>query len=66
MDDQKFSWPKSEKDVRSITQTQFEWLLQGIEIDQKRHFILWISHLKTVVFRKVIHGRNDRKCIDFT
>ena len=36
MDQQKFSWPKSEKEVRSITQTQFEWLLQGIEIDQKK------------------------------
>lgn len=36
MDNQKFSWPKSEKEVRSITQTQFEWLLQGIEIDQKK------------------------------
>ena len=33
MDQQKFSWPKSEKEVRAITQTQFEWLLQGIEID---------------------------------
>lgn len=35
LDDQKFLWPKSKEEIRDITSTQFEWLLQGIEIDQK-------------------------------
>jgi len=35
LDDQKFLWPKSKSEVRDITTAQFEWLLQGLEIDQK-------------------------------
>lgn len=35
LDDQRFCWPKKESEIRSITATQFEWLLQGLEIDQK-------------------------------
>ena len=35
LDHQKFLWPKSQSEIRDITPVQFEWLLQGIEIDQK-------------------------------
>ena len=35
LDEQKFLWPKSKEEIRDITPVQFEWLLQGIEIDQK-------------------------------
>lgn len=32
----KFQWPKSQGEVRDITKRQLEWLLQGLQIDQKK------------------------------
>lgn len=32
----KFQWPKNEGEVRDITNRQMEWLLDGLEIDQKK------------------------------
>lgn len=35
-DEMKFQWPKSQNEVRDITRRQLEWLLQGLQIDQKK------------------------------
>ena len=35
-DEMKFQWPKSQGEVRDITRRQLEWLLQGLQIDQKK------------------------------
>jgi len=35
-DEMKFQWPKSQNEVRDITRRQLEWLLEGLEIDQKK------------------------------
>ena len=35
-DDMKFQWPKNEGEVRDITKRQTEWLLDGLQIDQKK------------------------------
>lgn len=32
----RFQWPKSEQAVRSITDQQLRWLLEGLTIDQSR------------------------------
>lgn len=32
----KFQWPKNEGEVRDITKRQMEWLLDGLQIDQKK------------------------------
>jgi transposase len=32
----KFQWPKNQGEVRDITKRQLEWLLQGLQIDQKK------------------------------
>ena len=32
----KFQWPKSQGEVRDITKRQLEWLLSGLQIDQKK------------------------------
>lgn len=32
----KFQWPKTEGDIRNITKQQIQWLLDGLEIDQKK------------------------------
>lgn len=32
----KFQWPKSQCEVRDITSRQLEWLLEGLQIDQKK------------------------------
>jgi hypothetical protein len=32
----KFQWPKSEGEVRDISKRQLEWLLAGLQIDQKK------------------------------
>ena len=31
-----FQWPKSEDDVRNITQQQLRWLMEGLSIDQPK------------------------------
>ena len=35
-DGMKFQWPKNEGDVRDITRRQMEWLLEGLQVDQKK------------------------------
>jgi len=35
-DDMKFQWPKNEGEIRDITKRQMEWLLDGLQIDQKK------------------------------
>ena len=32
----KFQWPKNQGEVRDITNRQMEWLLEGLQIDQKK------------------------------
>ena len=36
IDNMKFQWPKTQGEVRDITKRQLEWLLQGLQIDQKK------------------------------
>jgi transposase len=35
-DEMKFQWPKTQGEVRDITRRQLEWLLQGLQIDQRK------------------------------
>ena len=35
-DGMKFQWPKNEGEIRDITKRQMEWLLDGLQIDQKK------------------------------
>lgn len=35
-EEMKFQWPKTHGEVRDITRRQLEWLLQGLQIDQKK------------------------------
>ena len=35
-DEMKFQWPKTQGEVRDITKRELEWLLQGLQIDQKK------------------------------
>ncbi|MDO5522365.1 MAG: IS66 family insertion sequence element accessory protein TnpB [bacterium] len=35
-DDMKFQWPKTQGDIRNITKRQMDWLLDGVDIDQKK------------------------------
>jgi transposase len=37
-EDMKFQWPKNQGEVRDITRRQLEWLLQGLQIDQKKAY----------------------------
>ena len=37
-DDMKFQWPRSQGEVRDITRRQLEWLLQGLQVDQKKAY----------------------------
>lgn len=48
-DDMKFQWPKSEGEVRDITKCQLEWLLQGLQIDQKK------AHKNNIDTSKIIY-----------
>lgn len=36
LDGMKFQWPKTPDEVREISFQQVEWLLQGLEIEQKK------------------------------
>ena len=36
LDDMKFQWPRTPDEVKEITLQQIEWLLQGLEIEQKK------------------------------
>ncbi|RCH41556.1 IS66 family insertion sequence element accessory protein TnpB [Blautia obeum] len=45
LDDMKFQWPRTPDEVKEITFQQVEWLLQGLEIDQKKaHHQVKIDH----------------------
>jgi transposase len=35
-DEMKFQWPKNQGEVREITKRQMEWLLEGLQVDQKK------------------------------
>ena len=35
-DNMKFQWPKNQGEIRDITKRQMEWLLEGLQIDQKK------------------------------
>lgn len=36
LDDMKFQWPRTPDEVKEVTFQQVEWLLQGLEIEQKK------------------------------
>ncbi|QOV18866.1 IS66 family insertion sequence element accessory protein TnpB [Blautia liquoris] len=36
LDGMKFQWPKDPSEVKEISYQQVQWLLQGLEIEQKR------------------------------
>lgn len=36
LDDMKFQWPRTPNEVKEISFQQVEWLLQGLEIEQKK------------------------------
>ena len=36
LDDLKFQWPRTPEEVKEISFRQVEWLLQGLEIEQKK------------------------------
>ena len=45
LDDMKFQWPRKPDEVKEITFQQIEWLLQGLEIEQKKsHHQVKIDH----------------------
>jgi transposase len=35
-DEMKFQWPKNQGEIRDITRRQMEWLLEGLQVDQKK------------------------------
>ncbi len=44
LDGMKFQWPKTTNEVEEITKQQLQWLLQGLEIEQRKaHHSLRIS-----------------------
>ena len=36
LEDMKFQWPRTSEEVKEISFRQVEWLLQGLEIEQKK------------------------------
>ena len=41
----KFQWPRTSEEVKEISFQQVEWLLQGLEIEQKKaHHQVKINH----------------------
>ena len=36
LDGMKFQWPRNTEEVKEITGQQLEWLLEGLEIEQKK------------------------------
>ena len=48
LDDMEFQWPRTPNEVKGISFQQVEWLLQGLEIEQKKaHHQLKINPQKT-------------------
>ena len=48
LDEMKFQWPKTQGEVRDISKHQLEWLLQGLQIDQKK------AHTNSIDTSKII------------
>jgi transposase len=46
--DEKFQWPKNQGEVRDITRRQLQWLLQGLQIDQKK------AHANSIDTSKIV------------
>lgn len=47
LDDMKFQWPRTPNEVKEISFQQVEWLLQGLEIEQKKaHYQVKINPRK--------------------
>ena len=36
LEEGKFNWPRSEKEVRNLTHEQYIWLMQGLSVDQPK------------------------------
>lgn len=36
LENSRFQWPRNQEDVRSISQQEFRWLLEGLAIDQPK------------------------------
>ncbi|HOO07656.1 MAG TPA: IS66 family insertion sequence element accessory protein TnpB [Ruminococcus sp.] len=36
LEDGKFNWPRSEQEVRNLTNEQYIWLMQGLSVDQPK------------------------------
>lgn len=36
-EEMKFQWPKNQGEIRDISKRQLEWLLSGLQVDQKKH-----------------------------
>ena len=48
----KFQWPRNTEEVKEITGQQLEWLLEGLEIEQKKaHHPVSISSEKTCILK---------------
>lgn len=50
LDDMKFQWPKTPLEVKEISYQQVEWLLQGLEIEQKKALHPVEMNLKNTCF----------------
>lgn len=37
--DNRFQWPRSEHDLKCLTSQEFRWLMEGLEISQKKAFV---------------------------
>lgn len=46
--DMKFQWPKNQGDVQDITKRQLEWLLQGLNVEQKKVLPISINTSKFI------------------
>ena len=50
LEDMKFQWPRTPEEVKEISFKQVEWLLQGLEIEQKKALYEVRADLKTAAF----------------
>jgi transposase len=37
--EEKFQWPRSEKELKQLTQQEFRWLMEGLSIAQRKAFV---------------------------
>ena len=54
LDGMKFQWPRNKDEVKEITKQQLEWLLDGLEIEQKHahHSVDYIIRKSMFLVRK--------------